>query len=206
MADTAELTEIERLCWRLTGWKAEPGTVDALLSAISAYVQSNGAPALTPSGLRPCTCEEGGEAPAQQPAAATVAPADAEPVQEAHTGAQTFPLDGLRTVTFTGTFTLHPLTGGPVQTPASLPEPEPVHERAPEPVARVQVQPVAPVTDTPVRICRKDDCHAKGTPQPITEFSRDSKATAGRKWTCRVCDNKRKREGRANAARARLGR
>lgn len=40
------LDDIERLCWRVTGWKAPQRAVDDLLSAVRAYIEGEGAPPL----------------------------------------------------------------------------------------------------------------------------------------------------------------
>jgi hypothetical protein len=65
--------------------------------------------------------------------------------------------------------------------------------------------PEPPTGPGETRVCRREGCEHAGTAQPITEFARNGKNSESRKWACRTCEIKRKRDERARAARLRLG-
>lgn len=68
MSESVSLADVERLCWRLSGWQVEQRDVDALLAVVQAYARGAGHGALS-LGL------EGGAGAAEPPQEALGEPA-----------------------------------------------------------------------------------------------------------------------------------
>jgi hypothetical protein len=184
MTDTGTVTrdDIKKLCWHLSGWTVEQRDVDALLNAIDGYSGGCGASCASRPGLPGGT----GEAvPAlTAPAETTAGEVDPQHAYAPETAAQPFRFDG--TITVRLVCDAHePLS---TQT-ATEPDAGPVTEH--EPVAHA-----APVVPDTTRVCHKRHCEVGTAPQPITEFARNAKGGEERKYVCRTCENKRKREWR----------
>lgn len=179
MSDAVSLADVERLCWRLSGWRVEQRDVDALLAAVESYARSAGAMARE-------TCEVPREPGAQaggpqgavsepepvheRPAEPSVMPEPSQTVNGPQTGvqsraiAETLSLDeGAYVLTVTRVAKPVP----PVRTP-SRPDPSPG-----------------------TRTCRK--C---GITYPLEKFSRDKTSKGGRKTACTLCENIRRRDAR----------
>lgn len=155
MSEITTLADVERLCWRLSGWQVEQRDVDTLLAAVTAYAGHG--PDAQPQGAG-ALAVDGGAGAAERPAGATQGASASLDASEGGSGPQT----GIQRLHVTGTLTLA-CTG---------------HQAAPLSGQR--------------KLCPK--C---GNRKPIEAFSPDTKGINGRRYACRDCENKRKREGRA---------
>lgn len=190
MSESVTLADIERLCWRKSGYQLDQRFVDELLVAVTAYAgygagvepHGEGASAL------PLAEEDAhgyaadlvitDETQAVRPAEPPVAPpVTAEPAE-----AVTAPQAGVQRVELTGTLTLvcTPPCAAPHKPAKGVPAP------------RVEV-PVDTGSTVPqgARKCRK--CPKV---YPLEHYARDPHSPQGRRTACRDCENKRKREAR----------
>lgn len=175
MSEITTLADVERMCWRLSGWQVEQRSVDTLLAIVDAYARGVVLPAEDRRGL------EGGAGEAEPPAE-TLPPPDVaveipEPAAELQTDAQSRDLEGAYVVTVTR---------------IERPDPEPEDE--PEATGQGDGSDLDAYLAPPeerVRTCRK--C---GLTFALAKFSRDKSSRGGRKTACTPCENIRRRDER----------
>lgn len=174
MSETT-LADIERLCWRLSGWQVDQRSVDELLKAVTAYAgygpdQSPGVGAEGSGAAAPWP--GGGVGEAERPFESLPAPDAPDDVPDPVNGLE----GGVQRLHVTGTLTLV-CSGTHVSVPGGA----------------VALQ-LAPVVEDPEmeRVCR--EC---GEAKPLDAYSADRRGRNGRRRLCRECDNARKRDRRA---------
>jgi hypothetical protein len=166
MSEITSPEDIERLAWRLSGWRVEQRALDALLGAVQEYAQG-----CVDSG-RVAVWSPVGPPPPEEPSQGAVGgpgqvPAGEETPEGAgglQTGAQGVDLEGAYVLTVTK-----------VAKPAFTP------------VRTASRQDPSETT----RTCRK--C---GQTYRLEKFSRDKTSKGGRKTACTPCENIRRRDER----------
>lgn len=193
MSESVTLADIERLCWRLSGWTVEQESVDRLLTAVTAYAGCAAVPGATGPGGAPGRWQGASaglavvdetQAAVESPEGAPEAPGEPLAGDRAPEGAQERE-EGVQRLHLTGTLTLVCQGACPPVKPAASKRRKPRARKAPGAGSAVP-------EDT--RACRK--C---GVVHAITEYTRDTRGLRGRKAVCRECENRRKRDARREA-------
>lgn len=193
MSESVSLADIERLCWRLSGWTVEQESVDRLLAAVTAYA-GGGSAGVVRRDAADDSGWQGARAPLavlDEAQAATRSPQGAPGAPEEPCAGDSVPGDpsgpegGVQRLHLTGTLTL--------VCQGACPPVKPAASKRSKPRARQ-----TPAVDSAVPEATRT-CRTCTTVHPITEYPRDSRGLRGRKSVCRECENTRKRESRRAA-------